>query len=46
MPVHYYWLLFGIDNFKQEVHTAKGAMNKGKLDRQLTVQGKILSYPP
>ena len=41
MPDCYYWLLFGNDDFRQAVGTAKRVMNEEVLDRQLIGQSPV-----
>ena len=36
LPTKLYWILFPIEDLKQEVETAKRILTKEKLDRQLT----------
>ena len=43
LPTRLYWILFPIEDLRQEVETAKRILCKEKLDRQLT--GQSLSTP-
>ena len=42
LPTKLYWILFPIENLRQEVDTAKGILTKEKLDKQLTVRPQLV----
>ena len=43
LPSKLYWILFPINNLREDVDTAKRVLNKEKLDKQLTGQASSTS---